>query len=136
MKILRQFAESLWAVEIDVLDIIMWMKNKKGLFSIKLAYRVAMQVQRGEGWIEKSSGCARKQVWTALWKLRIPIKIKAFGWRACHEILSTRMNLARWRVVGDIVCLNYTRFLETAIHALWYCEVAKDVWSRSLSKLQ
>ena len=46
------------------------------------------------------------------------------------------MNLARRRVVGDIVCLNYTRFLETAIHALWDCEVAKDVWSRSLSKLQ
>ena len=46
------------------------------------------------------------------------------------------MNLARRRVVGDIICLNYTRFLETAIHALWDCEVAKDVWSRSLSKLQ
>ena len=62
MKMLRQFAESLWAVEIDVLDIIMWMKNKKGLFLVKLAYRVAMQVQRGEGWIENSSGCAGKQV--------------------------------------------------------------------------
>ena len=42
MKMLRQFAESLWAIEIDVLDTIMWMKNKKGLFSVKLAYRVAM----------------------------------------------------------------------------------------------
>ena len=49
MKMLRQFVESLWVVEIDVLDIIMWMKNKKGLFLVKLAYRVAMQVQRGEG---------------------------------------------------------------------------------------
>ena len=46
------------------------------------------------------------------------------------------MNLARRIVVDDNVCLNYTRFPEMAIHALWDCEVAKDVWSRSLSKLQ
>lgn len=91
----------------------MWMKNKKGLFLVKLAYRVAMQVQRGEGWIENSRGYVGKQVWTALWKLRIPNKIKVFGWRACHEILSTRMNLARQRVVGDNVCLNCTRFPKT-----------------------
>lgn len=46
------------------------------------------------------------------------------------------MNLAKGRVVDDNVCLNCTRFLEMAMHALWDYEVAKDVWSGSLLKLQ
>lgn len=120
----------------DVPDKIMWLKNTKGLFLVKSAYGVAMQVRRGEGWIENSSGCIGKQVWRALWKLRIPNKVKVFGWRACLEILPTRMNLARRKVVVDNICLNCTRFPKTAIHALWNCEVAKDVWSGSLVKLQ
>ncbi|XP_075662919.1 uncharacterized protein LOC142632381 [Castanea sativa] len=46
------------------------------------------------------------------------------------------MNLARRRVVDDNVCLNCTIFPEMAIHALWDCEAAKDVWLGSLLKLQ
>lgn len=46
------------------------------------------------------------------------------------------MNLAKQSVVDDNVCLNCTIFLEMAILALWVYEVAKDVWSRSLLKLQ
>lgn len=38
--------------------------------------------------------------------------------------------------VDDNVCLNCTRFPKTVIHALWDYEVAKDVCSRSLLKLQ
>ena len=34
------------------------------------------------------------------------------------------------------MCLNCTRFPESKIHALWDCEVATDVWARSLVKLQ
>ena len=43
---------------------------------------------------ESSRGCAGKDVWPIIWKLRIPNKIKAFGWRACNEILPTRLNLS------------------------------------------
>ena len=64
-------------------DILLWMYNKNGMFSVKSAYRVAVQIQKGEEWTENSSGCAGKQVWNALWKLHIPNKIKVFGWRAC-----------------------------------------------------
>ena len=76
-------------------DILAWMYNKNGLFSVKSTYRVAVQIQKGEEWIEKSSDCAGRNVWNALWKLHIPNKIKVFGWRACQEILPTRSNLAK-----------------------------------------
>lgn len=97
---------------------IFWMYNKNGRFLVKLAYKVAVQIQRGEEWTENSSGYVGKHVGTALWKLRIPSKIKVFGWRACHEILPTRLNLAKRRIIHNSVCLNCTRFPESTIHAL------------------
>ena len=44
----------------QVPDILLWMYNKNGRFSAKSAYRVAVQIQKGEEWIENSSGCAGK----------------------------------------------------------------------------
>ena len=75
-------------------------------------------------------------MWNALWKLHIPNKIKVFGWRACQEILPTRLNLAKRQIIHDNICLNCTRFLESTIHALWDCGVAVDVWVGSALKLQ
>ena len=112
------------------------MYNKNGLFSVKSAYRVAVQIQKGEEWAENSSGCAGKQVWNALWKLHIPNKIKVFGWRACQEILPTRLNLAKQQIIHDNICPNCTRFPESTIHALWDCGVAVNVWAGSALKLQ
>ncbi|KAL0009208.1 hypothetical protein SO802_010710 [Lithocarpus litseifolius] len=117
-------------------DILVWMHNKNGLFSVKSPYRLAVQILKGEEWTESSSGCAGKNVWNALWKLHIPNKIKVFGWRACQEILPTRLNLARRRIIHDNVCPNCTRFPESTIHALWDCGVAVDVWAGSSLKLQ
>ena len=64
-------------------DILALMYNKNGMFSVKSAYKVAVQIQKGEEWTENSSGCVGKNVWNALWKLHIPNKIKVFGWRTC-----------------------------------------------------
>ena len=75
-------------------------------------------------------------MWNALWKLHIPNKIKVFGWRACQEILPTRLNLVKRRIIHDSVCSNCTRFSESMIHALWDCKVAVDVWVGSSLKLQ
>ena len=41
-------------------DILLWMYNKNGRFSVKSAYRVVVQIQKGEEWIENSSSCAGK----------------------------------------------------------------------------
>ena len=117
-------------------DILLWMYNKNGRFLAKSAYRVAVQIQKGEEWIKNSSGCVGKQVWNALCKLHIPNKIKVFGWRACQEILPTRLNLVKRRIIHDDVCSNSTRFPESTVHVLWDCRVVVDVWAGSSLKLQ
>ena len=75
-------------------------------------------------------------MWSTLWKLHIPNKLKIFGWRVCHDILPTRENLVRKTIIEDRTYQLCTRGDETALHALWECSVAQDVWAGSIKKLQ
>ena len=70
----------------NVADSIIWSYNKNGSFSIKSAYKVARKIQ-GEDRAESSGGSTGKKAWNALWNLRIPNKIKVFGWRALLQEL-------------------------------------------------
>ena len=86
--------------------------------------------------VESSKGCVGKRVWAALWKLRIPNKIKVFGWRACNEILPMKMNLTKRRIIEEVACPICTRFSKIVVHVLWECDAAQDVWAGSLKSLQ
>ncbi|XP_023921139.2 uncharacterized protein LOC112032606 [Quercus suber] len=83
-----------------------------------------------------SNGQNRGLLWPRLWKLRLPNKIKLFGWRACHNILPTKDNLVRRRIIEDSVCELCNQGSESGLHVLWECEVAKDVWAGSMGRLQ
>lgn len=117
-------------------DAIVWSQNKRGVYSVKSGYYVARQNLKNEDWAECSSSPKGRQVWSKLWKLRVPNKIKVFGWRGCHNILPTRDNLVRRKILEDDGCMLYSRMAETGVHALWECAVAKDVWSSSMIRLQ
>ena len=64
-------------------DVLMWLHKKKGVYSVKSGYHVARQLQKMELWAETSAGPIGAQVWSKLWKLNVPKKIKLYGWRAC-----------------------------------------------------
>ena len=113
-----------------------WMHQKKRMFTIKSTHKVAREVLRGRRVAESSRGCIRKRIWFSLWKLRIPNKIKVFKWRACNEILPTKLNLSKRRVIDDAMCPICLRFPESVVHAFWECDVARDVWVGSLKILQ
>lgn len=89
-----------------------------------------------ENWVESSRGSDVQKVWKALWKLKFPNKIKVFGWKVCHGILPTQVNLVKRKITGDNAYPICTQFPKTEIHALWDCLVAQDVWAGSRIKLQ
>ena len=119
-----------------VADTIVWLHNPRGEFTVKSAYHVARRILTGEARVGTSRGCAAKQIWATIWKLRIPNKIKVFAWRACHEILPTTVNLTRRRVIHEDKCSICTIESESTIHALWDCAAAQDIWAGSVRKLQ
>ena len=110
-----------------VADTIVWLHNPRGEFTVKSAYHVARRILTGEARVGTSRGCAAKQIWATIWKLRIPNKIKVFAWRACHEILPTTMNLTRRRVIHEDKCSVCTIESESTINALWDCAAAQDI---------
>ena len=121
----------------NIPDRLFWLHTDKGEFSVKTRYQVARQLKKNEDMRGMSSQSGLKSlVWTKLWNLHIPNKIKVFGWRAFHNILPTRENLVQKHVIEDDTYELCTRTKETAIHALWECSVAQGVWAESIRKLQ
>ncbi|KAL0010896.1 hypothetical protein SO802_006004 [Lithocarpus litseifolius] len=116
-----------------VSDVMVWLHNRKGIYSVKSGYHVARKVLRE--CVECSTGLGQ-QVWKQLWKVRVPNKMKVFAWRACQEILPTRVNLAKRKIIRINTCCCCQRALETVIHAIWECLVAQDVWAGSSTVMQ
>ena len=67
----------------SVMDSIVWLHNKKGVYSVKSGYHIARQIIRDGDVAESSSSPTGQFVWAKLWNLHVPTKIKVFGWRTC-----------------------------------------------------
>ena len=117
-------------------DQLIWIYNRYGKYSVKFGYHVATQILKVDEWTKCSLGSAGVDVWMKLWKLNVPCKIKIFGWRACQNILPTRVNLAQRKIIENTYCELCKRAPENGIHVLWECGVAQGVWAESLVKLQ
>jgi hypothetical protein len=66
--------------------------------------------------------------WSRLWKLKISHSIILFLWRASNEILPTKSNLCKKKVISDLLCPMCGIEAETSGHVLWLCDVARVVW--------
>ena len=84
-----------------MIDVVVWLHNRDGNYSVKSGYHVARNVLRE--WA-KCSIVLGQQIWKKLWKVRVPNKMKVFAWRACHEILPTRVNLVKRNIIRDNIC--------------------------------
>ena len=103
-------------------DSIMWMGNKRGVFTIKSAYYVALPlVQKSEVGDCSYSYC-RTRLWKTMWQLKLPAKIRIFSWKACMDELPTRLNLARRGLNIEPSCPQCKTALESTSHALIHCE--------------
>ena len=120
----------------QVADSIIWMHNRNGRYSVKFGYYVARQVMRNGNWVECSRRNDEQKVWKALWRMKVPNKIKIFKWRACHGILPTRLNLAKRKIIVETVCPICLQSLENEVHVLWDYPATQDVWAGSQTKLQ
>ena len=134
----KEDAESICRIKLSrrhVVDIMIWLHQKKGMFTVKSTYKLAREVLRGGRVAESSKGCTGKGIWSTLWKFRIPNKIKVFGWRACNDILLTKLYLLKRRIIDNVMCPICLRFPESVVHTLWECDAARDVWAGSLKIL-
>ena len=71
-------------------------------------------------------------MWKKLWKLKIPGRIKIFGWRALHRLIPGRAILANRHTKNTGGCPLCPNGAEDIKHILFTCGRAKEVW-RALS---
>ena len=110
-------------------DQIIWVGNKKGEFSVKSAYYIAIRVLDSKEEGESSSGDARSPLWKKLWHLNIPPMVCIFAWKMCLNALPTLVNLQR-RVINTYdICPACGKEPESNFHIFVKCEVARRVWS-------
>jgi len=109
-------------------DRLVWIAAANRKFSVKSAYHLARSRDRNGGG-ESSDPSGMHRFWQRLWKERIPSKVRNFGWRACQNILPTKMNLFHRKVIDNPTCEECGLSLETILHALCHCTKAKAVWS-------
>ena len=135
-KFNREDAEAICKIPLShrrVFDVMVWLHNRKGIYSVRSEYHVARKVLRE--WAECSTGVGQ-QAWKQLWKIRVPKKIKVFAWRACHEILLTRASLAKRKIITENTCRCCQQAPETVVHAILDCSAAHDVRARSSTVMQ
>jgi hypothetical protein len=89
-------------------DILIWRGTKNGIFSVRSAYYMQMEmVSRNEGACSESEKLNR--IWKRIWSLSVPNSEKNFLWRACNNILPTKENLCKRKIIMDPLY----------VHVLW-----------------
>ena len=109
-------------------DSIIWIGNKRSVFSVKSAYYVALLVVEKSEVGECSSGDSRTHLWKKVWQLQLLAKIRIFAWKACLDGLPTRLNLTKRGVKVEAECPLCEKAMENTSHALIYCDKICEVW--------
>ncbi|KAG8372540.1 hypothetical protein BUALT_Bualt12G0076700 [Buddleja alternifolia] len=109
-------------------DSLIWHYSNNRLFSVKSAYHVARSLAT-DGTPSRSShpsGC-----WKFIWGAKLPHKIRVFIWRVCKGVLPTMSNLLRHHCLVENLCPCCSMHVETDVHVLLECDMARQVWSLS-----
>lgn len=113
---------------------IAWHYDKKGCFSVRSAYKVfrngiIRSNRRQSGSTSSNTGNSGDSLWTKIWNLKVPGKIKHFLWRVAHNSQALRRNLHHRGMDINTKCLLYCQCSdEDGGHLFFKCKLVKPVW--------
>ena len=113
-------------------DKLYWPHTASGTFSVRNAYHLQICSEYISD-AQQSRTTVDSTIWHFIWGLNTPPKIRHFLWRACTESFPTRKNLYRWHIPIDPLCSECSQSKEDALHALWGCQVAVNLWAKNTS---
>ena len=117
-------------------DFIAWHYDKRGAFSVKSAYKVAVD-SAGR---ESLSGLTSTSIaegenssfnWKKLWALPLPNKVLHFLWRIATYSLPLRTKLHGKGIPIDTRCPLCHRMDEDGGHLFFKCKKVKNLWRES-----
>jgi hypothetical protein len=75
-----------------------WRGTLKGEFTVGSAYHMAKE-REGALLAGPSRRSEDSMIWRGIWKAKVPNAVKTFMWRACHNLLPTKENLFKRKVI-------------------------------------
>ena len=115
-----------------------WAWSSNGSFIVKSAYNVAQKMLKDEGCSREEGGTSdssgMREIWRIAWRLNCANKIKHLFWRACKNILPTKLRLKACGIDLDGGC-DMCGSGELTGQVLWSCKMAEAVWSGTRLKL-
>ena len=111
-------------------DKLIWAGNNNGKFSVKSAYRLAVEGARFDSGPSSDDRILRR-FWRYVWRIPVPHKVRHFAWRVCHNILPTKENLMRRKVLQDDWCEECKDEAKTTGHLFWRCPRDQEVWQHT-----
>ena len=108
---------------------LVWTYTLRGTFTIRSAYKIALSLSNHTHATRASNDESQHLFWCTLWSLNVPQKLKIFAWRACCNILPTKVNLSHRGVIEEATCEACHLGEETSGHMFWECTKARDTWT-------
>ena len=110
-------------------DTVAWHFNRSGLFSVRSAYHVQWEHKYGSRPVfDQAGGSNYMKVWDTLWKLKLPSKVKIFGWRALRGFIPCNGILANKHIGNQSSCPVCHLGCEGVMHVLFTCQRAQAIW--------
>lgn len=106
-------------------DILIWIGNKSGTFTVKSTYHIASSIVKPSDEGECSSSNSSSQLWKRIWHQKVPPKLKVFVWRLCVNGLPTMQNLSHRGINCSSFCPIYDKAVEIIAYALFHCDHTK-----------
>lgn len=97
-------------------DKLIWGPSKNGTFSVSSAYFLQLERLKNER-EDCLVGAVMDERWRNIWNLEVPCVTKLFLWKAGNNLLPTKENLFKRKVVEDKSCPVCSAETETIMHA-------------------
>ena len=110
-------------------DSLIWIGKKRGAFTVKGAYHIAIGIVDSIKEGESTSSSSRTLLWKWIWQQKVPPKLKIFAWRTCVNGLRTMQSLNHRGIHCSSFCPLCDKAIETTAHALLHCDHAKITWA-------
>ncbi|XP_058733735.1 uncharacterized protein LOC131605395 [Vicia villosa] len=124
---LARLMQDLQEVELDFnsQDTIQWMEGDDGSFSVKHCYKILNARHYPYGPLGEFD-----KAYQTVWKMEVPLKIKAFGWRCFIDRIPTSSGLSSKGIIlisssSCVFCCNHDDF---SAHLLLLCHNVDLVW--------
>ncbi|KMT03039.1 hypothetical protein BVRB_8g196010 [Beta vulgaris subsp. vulgaris] len=103
-----------------------WWPTSDGIYTVRSGYWLG-RMGKLRTW-ELFHGDGDRDIWSLVWKVDGPPKLRHFLWRACKGSLGTMSVLYRRHIRSSSRCPVCGVVDETIMHTLFECKSAVDIW--------